>query len=83
MAWVAVSETWNGKTVEKIFHKCPIRKKEKCRNGYYLYYHDDETYNNMRGYTTYATDCSIELPTGSIEKLIGRKLTVKDTPVLL
>ena len=40
-----------------------------------------ETYWDIRGVTTDACDYSIILPMGSIEKLIGRKLTWDDDPV--
>lgn len=54
--------------VEKCFHNKPKRY---------------ETYNEIRAVTTLASDYSMELSKGSIEKLIGRKLTWGNKPVEL
>lgn len=70
MAWIAVNKS----NCEKIFHNKPSRV-----DG--LYWEDKETYWDIRGVTTDACDYSIILPMGSIEKLIGRKLTWDDDPV--
>lgn len=69
--WLAVNK--NG--VEKCFHNKPKR--------YETYWEDVETYNEIRAVTTSASDYSMVLPKGSIEKLIGRKLTWENKPVEL
>lgn len=61
--WLAVDK--NG--VEKCFHNKPKR--------YETYWKDNETYKEIRAVTTSASDYSMVLPKGSIEKLIDRKLT--------
>lgn len=69
MAYLAVNK--NG--IENIFHNLP--KREECK------WIDTYTYNEIRELTSCAWDYSISLPKGSIEKLIGKKLTWKDEPV--
>jgi hypothetical protein len=72
MAYLAV----NKKGIEVIFHHLPKREEGNWIDTY--------TYNEIRGLTSCAWgawDYSISLPKGSIEKLIGKKLTWKDEPV--
>ena len=77
MAYVAVNEYGT----EVMFHNKPTRQKGG-RKGW-DYWLDEETYWEIRRYTTNADDYSIKLPSGSIEKLIGRTLTWEDEPVEL
>lgn len=70
--WVAVDKNNN----EHMFHKRPVPVDGK-------YYVDKITYGEVRAYTTSADDYSILLPSGTIEKIIGRKLTFADGPVKL
>lgn len=77
MAWLAVTEYG----AEMMFHNKPTRQKAGGKG--YDYWQDDEVYWEVRGYTTCAKDYSIVLPNGTIEKLIGRKLTWEDEPVEL
>ena len=83
MAYVAVSESYNGTVYEEIFQNKPV--KQKSFGGYYrrnyVYWHDKTEYDRQRGYSTDANDGSIRLPIGSIKKLIGRELTPNDEPV--
>lgn len=76
MAYLAVNP--DGK--EYAFHNEPTRVICK-HNEFYSYWKDNETYDYIRGMTTSAYDYSILLPKGTIEKIIGRKLTWKDKPV--
>lgn len=75
MAYIAVTEYGT----ERMFHNKPIRKKA-CGKGN-DYWQDDVVYWEIRGYTTCADDYSIELPKGTIKKLIGRELKWEDEPV--
>ena len=77
MAWLAVTEYG----AEMMFHNKPTRQKAGGKG--YDYWQDDEVYWEVRGYTTCAKDYAIVLPNGTIEKLIGRKLTWEDDPVEL
>lgn len=77
MAWLAVTEYG----AEMMFHNKPTRQKAGGKG--YDYWQDDEVYWEVRGYTTCAKDYAISLPNGTIEKLIGRKLTWEDEPVEL
>ena len=77
MAWLAVTEYG----AEMMFHNKPTRQKAGGKG--YDYWQDDEVYWEVRGYTTCAKDYSIVLPNGTIEKLIGRKLTWEDEPIEL
>lgn len=70
MAWLAVN-SWG---CEEMFHNCPERTENR-------YWQDNIVYWEIRGYTTCADDYSIELPKGTIKKLIGRDLTWEDEPV--
>lgn len=68
MAWLAV----NKDNTEIIFNdeRKPFRIKELGKwTQYDLFYHSPQSL------------ASVKLPQGSIEKLIGRKLTWKDNPV--
>ena len=67
MAWVAV----NGAGIEYIYAKQPLRDN---------FYRDWDIQIVWRGEDTMLSDV-IELPQGSIKKLIGRELTWEDEPV--
>lgn len=70
MAWLAVN-SWG---CEEMFHNCPERMENR-------YWQDNIVYWEIRGYTTCADDYSIELPKGTIKKLIGKDLTWSNEPV--
>lgn len=75
MAWLAVNEYG----AEKMFHERPER--QRAYKAGFDYWEDRETYYEIRGYTTSAHDYSISLPNGTIEKIIGKKMTWADEPV--
>lgn len=70
MAWLAVN-SWG---CEEMFHNCPERIENR-------YWQDNIVYWEIREHTTCADDYSIELPKGTIKKLIGKNLTWDDEPV--
>ena len=70
MAWLAVN-SWG---CEEMFHNCPERTENR-------YWQDNIIYREIRGHTPCADDYSIELPKGTIKKLIGKNLTWDDEPV--
>ena len=70
MAWLAV----NSCGCEEMFHNCPERIENR-------YWQDNIVYWEIREHTTCADDYSIELPKGTIKKLIGKNLTWDDEPV--
>lgn len=72
MAWLAV----NKNNFEYMFHHKPVIDE-------YGWLTDKKTYNEVRCYTTSASDFAIRLPNGSIKKLIGRDLKFGDEPVEL
>jgi hypothetical protein len=57
-----------------MFHNCPERTENR-------YWQDNIVYWEIRGHTTCADDYSIQLPKGTIKKLIGKDLTWDDEPV--
>lgn len=82
MAYVAVyTNPYNGKPIELIFQNKPEKKSSTYCSKEYFYWEDTEEYYRQRGYSTDATDGSINLPIGTIKKLIGRELTINDKPV--
>lgn len=72
-AWLAVDKDG----YEFIFHHKPTIN--EYNNGWI----DKETYGEIRGMTSCASDYSIRLPKGTIKKIIGRNLTFEDKPVKL
>lgn len=70
MAWLAVN-SWG---CEEMFHNCPERIENR-------YWQDNIVYWEIGEHTTCADDYSIELPKGTIKKLIGRELKWEDEPV--
>lgn len=82
MAYVAVyTNPYNGKSIELIFQNKPEKKSSTCNGKDYFYWEDTEEYFRQRGYSTDANDGSIDLPAGTVKKLIGRELTINDEPV--
>lgn len=75
MAWLAVNPSGS----EYIFHNKPVR----IIGNIYSYWKDEITYDYIRGMTTSADDYSIMLTKGTIEKIIGRKMTWEDEPIKL
>lgn len=71
MAWLSVSKSG----VETIHRNCPIRYR-----SFWIDIIELELLRNTFKLTDIDEDCSVELPSGSIEKLIGKQLTWEDEP---
>lgn len=73
MAWVAVTKTG----IETMFRNCPMRYR-----GFWIDEQELKLFNECFKYKhEIDEDCSIELPSGTIERLINKKLTWEDDPV--
>lgn len=70
MAWIAVNKDGE----ERIFHYKPTRQNDVWR--------DELTYNEPRTRYAIPNDYSILLPKGTIELIIGKKMTWADEPFL-
>lgn len=70
MAWLAISRAGQ----EAVYPKKPTRADE-------WFWSCIEVVENDGGWYRDEVDLEVELPSGSIEKLIGRPLTWKDEPV--
>ena len=71
MAWLSVSKSG----IETIHRNCPVRYR-----SFWVDIIELELLRDTFNLIDIDEDCSVEMPAGTIEKIIGKKLTWEDEP---